>query len=166
MSDGMRIAVLGIVASLLGTLIGGGVTYAVTQSQISSQRAESRRAERLDAYSTYLGDTGKFWNYTFTILNEGLQPKSVTAAQRADLNNFGGTLIGDFTRIGLLAPPRVAGVAQQLYLADTTAWGDLVGGRIRYGDYTRAYHAVQGTKTKTGLVSQFRDAIREDLGTP
>jgi hypothetical protein len=59
MADGMRIALIGVVASLLGTLIGGGVTYAVTQSQISSQKAESRRSERLDAYSTYLGDTNK-----------------------------------------------------------------------------------------------------------
>jgi ABC-type lipoprotein release transport system permease subunit len=38
MADGMRIALIGVVASLLGTLIGGGVTYAVTQSQDTDSR--------------------------------------------------------------------------------------------------------------------------------
>lgn len=166
MSDGMRIALIGVVGALLGTLVGGGVTYVVTQSQISSQRAEARRSERLDAYSTYLGDTEKFWNYTFTITKEGLTPKAVTATQRADLNNYGGTLIGDVARIGLLAPPHVALVAQQLYQANTAAWNALAGGAISYGDYDRAVNEALGTKKQRGLIPQFSEAIRADLGTP
>src|SRR5262252_1058053 len=122
MSDGMRIALIGVVASLLGTLVGGAVTYAVTQSQISSQKAESRRAERLDAYSTYFGDSEKFWIEVQTITSEGLHPKAVTSVQRADLNTFGERLIGDYARVALLAPPRVREVASQLEGANVTGW--------------------------------------------
>jgi hypothetical protein len=162
MSDGMRIALIGVVASLLGTLVGGAVTYAVTQSQISSQEAESHRTERLDAYSTYFGDSEKFWIEVQTITNEGFRPKAVTTAQRADLNTYGETLIGDYARVTLLAPLRVRAVAGQLEGANVTGWNALVGGVIRYRVYDQTKNEVV---LKNGLLKQFADVMRNDLGT-
>lgn len=159
MSDGMRIALIGVVASLLGTLIGGGVTYAVTQSQISSTKAESRRAERLNAYSAYLADTERFWIYISTITEEGLQPKAVTDAQRAELNTYGETLIGDYAQAGLLAPPSVGQFVRQLQRANIVGWNAVAGGSIDY----RQLDKVE--LKRDGLIKQFAAAMKEDLGT-
>jgi hypothetical protein len=158
-----RIALIGVGGALLGTLVGGGVTYAVTQSQISSQKAESRRTERLDAYSTYFGDSEKFWVDVQTITREGLHPKAVTAAQRADLNVFGETLIGDYARVVLLAPLHVRDAATQLEAANVAVWNALAGGSIEYRRYAQLAREVI---LKKGLLKQFADAMREDLGTP
>ena len=160
MSDGMRIALVGVIASLLGTLIGGGVTYAVTQSQISSQKDEARRTERLDAYAAYLADTERFWVYAVTITEEGAQPKSVTAAQRAKLNTYSTTLIGDFVRTGLLAPPPVGLVAHDVQVTNLAGLNALVGDKINYQRFARLQFK-NGT-----LVKQFGAATRADLGSP
>ena len=159
MSDGMRIALVGVIASLLGTLIGGAVTYAVTQSQISSQKEESHRTERLDAYSTYVADTDKFWIYADTITEEGLTPKAVTAAQRASLNTYGETLVGDYVRTQLLAPPHVAQLVREVQQEGGAALNALLQDRIDYGQFTRA------EKKKNALLKQFGEAMRKDLGT-
>lgn len=160
MSDGMRIALIGVVASLLGTLIGGGVTYAVTQSQISSKRADDRRTERLDAYSAFSGDTQRFWIYVQTIISEGLQPKAINSAQREGLNTYGESLIGDWARIRLLAPRPVAQIAGKLETMNVQGWSYLAGGHIRY---------VKLTHLETPLskeITQFAHVTRADLGTP
>jgi hypothetical protein len=161
MSLETRIALIGVLGALLGTLVGGGVTYAVTQSQISSQKEESRRSERLDAYSTYFGDSEKFWIDVQTITAEGLHPKAVTAAQRADLNTFGETLIGDYARVALLAPLHVRDVAAQLEKANVAVWNALAGGSIDYRAYAQVRDEVL---LKHGMLKQFADATREDLG--
>jgi hypothetical protein len=159
MSDGMRIALVGVIASLLGTLIGGGVTYAVTQSQLSSQKAEARRTERLAAYSAYLADTERFWIYADTITEEGKTPKAVTAAQRASLNTYGETLVGDDVQIALLAPPRLGQLANEVQQANGTALNALLSGKISYRRFFPA------EKAKNSWLRQFGDATRADLGT-
>jgi hypothetical protein len=156
----MRIALVGVIASLFGTLIGGGVTYAVTQSQISSQKAEARRAERLDAYSTYLADTDKFWVYADTITEGGLKPKAVTGAQRAVLSTYGETLIGDYVRTALLAPPHVGELAREVQRANAVALNALLSGKIDYAEFTATENE------KNGQLKQFGDSMKEDLGTP
>jgi hypothetical protein len=155
MSDGMRIALVGVVASLFGTLIGGGVTYAVTQSQISSQKAESRRTERLDAYSTYFGDSQKFSVEVQTLTSGNV----LTAAQRAELNTFGETLIGDYARVVLLAPRHVAHLAGRLEQSNVGVWNALVSRPIKYRKYIRA------AKEERSLIRLFELATRNDLGT-
>ena len=57
----MRVALIGVVGALAGTLAGGLVTWAVTKDQLASQRADARRTERLTAYSQYFGDAASFW---------------------------------------------------------------------------------------------------------
>jgi hypothetical protein len=158
MSDGMRIALIGVVASLMGTLIGGGITYAVTQSQISSQEAESHRTERLDAYSTYFGESEKFLVDVQTITGEGLRPRAVTSAQRTDVNTFGETLIGDYARVVLLAPVHVVQLADQLQRENVEVWNDLVGGKIDYRHYDPAVSKL------SVLIRQFTHATRKDIG--
>ncbi len=159
MSAETRIALIGVFGALLGTLVGGGVTYAVTQSQISSQKAESRRTERLDAYSTYFGDSQKFAIEVQTITSEALHPKSVTAAQRTELNTFGETLIGDYARVVLLAPRHVGRVAGQLEGANVAIWNALASSSIHYRQFKGA-----GIRER-GLIKQFALATRADLGT-
>jgi hypothetical protein len=159
MSDGMRIALVGVIASLFGTLIGGGVTYAVTQSQLSSQNAEAHRTERLKAYSAYLADTERFWIYADTITEEGKTPKAVTAAQRASLNTYGETLVGDDVQIALLAPPRLGQLANEVQQANGTALNALLSGKISYRRFFPA------EKAKNSWLRQFGDATRADLGT-
>jgi hypothetical protein len=51
-------------------------------------------------------------------------------------------------------------------VADTQAWSALVGGTIQYKQYDRQYRAISGTRTKRGLIPQFSDVIRKDIGTP
>jgi hypothetical protein len=157
-----RIALIGVVGALAGTLVGGLVTYAVTQQQISSQKAESRRTERLDAYSAYFGDSTKFWIDASTITEAGLHPKSITASQRTNLNSLAQTLIGEYARVSLLAPPRVRAAAKQLINANIDILNELGSGSIEYGPYERTLRRVQG---KDSLLSQFDVAMRADLGT-
>jgi hypothetical protein len=160
MSDGMRIALVGVIASLVGTLIGGGVTYAVTQSQISSTKAESRRAERLNAYSGFSGDTQRFWIYVGTIIDQGLHPSAITSAQRAGLNTYGEALIGDWAQIRLLAPRQVAHIAGELETMNVQGWNYLAGGTIRYKKLAR----LQAPLSRE--FKQFAHVTRADLGTP
>ena len=162
MSAEARIALIGVVGALAGTLVGGGVTYAVTQDQISSQKVESRRTERLDAYAAYYGDSTRFWLEVFTITEAGEHPKSLTASQRTALNTLAETLTGEFVRLQLLAPTYVRAVAQRLNNVNTIALNALGSGAIQYRDYNQAAQEVTGNR---GLIRQFAIAMRRDLGT-
>ena len=81
MSLETRVAVIGVAGALAGTLVGGLVTYAVTQQQISSRSEPARRDERRDAYAKYFGDVTRLWTHVFAIMEGGDRPKSLASGR-------------------------------------------------------------------------------------
>src|SRR5436309_15307369 len=96
-----RIALIGIVGALTGTLVGGLVTWAITQDQISSQKEEARRAERLDAYSQYFGDAARFWTQALTLYEVTPAPTRLNPADAASLQALQATLTQEYARVSL-----------------------------------------------------------------
>ena|SRR5215208_3759735 len=162
MSLETRIAVIGLAGALAGTIVGGAITYKVTQEQISSQRTESRRAERLDAYAKYFGDATKLWTRIFAFAEVEPRPKSLDEAELTDLNTIEETLTGEFALVVLLGPRPIRGVAQALHNVNTDVWNALNLDRIDWVGYRLA--KKQAT-AKNGLLKQFADAAKADLGT-
>ena len=165
MSNETRIALIGVLGALAGTLVGGAVTYKVTQEQISSQRVESRRAERVDAYAKYFGDATRLWTRVFAMTEVDPRPKSLTDDELTDLNTIQETLNGEFALVVLLAPRPVRRVAQALNNVNTNVWNVLNLDRIDWKGYTAARDEAIGTKNATGLLKEFADAAKVDLGT-
>jgi hypothetical protein len=164
MSLETRIALIGVVGALTGTLVGGLVTYAITQEQISSQTSESHRQQRLDAYAAFFGDATKLWSQVFASVRVDPQPKSLDAATRGTLSAVQEELIAEFARLALLAPPRVRNVGQKLNNVDTDVWNALNARRIDYETYNRAASQIIPAHGQ-GLLKQFADAMRQDLRT-
>jgi hypothetical protein len=162
MSLETRIALIGIAGALAGTLAGGLITYKVTQEQISSERTESRRSERLDAYAKYFGDATRLWSQIVAITEVTPRPKNLTASQEADLDTLEKTLTGEFGLVVLVAPPRVRLVAQDLLGVNTTVWNALKTRPIDYRLYNQAKGRIYG---KENLLRKFAVAVRSDLGT-
>jgi len=163
MSLETRIAVIGVVGALTGTLVGGLVTYAVTQQQISSQKTEARRAERRDAYAQYLGDATKLWTHVSAIMEGGSRPKALPASARSDLGTLEETVVGEYALVALVAPPRVGAVAYDLSNLFIDLWNALNSPRILVRDYNEASRTMLGAHSP--LVG-FEVAAREDLGAP
>lgn len=69
----------------------------------------------------------------------------MTGAERAALNGYYQTLIGDNARIALLAPPGLAGLAQRLLQTSNLALNALAGGQIQY-DTFKDPSACHGTQ--------------------
>jgi hypothetical protein len=160
----MRIALIGIVGALAGTLVGGVITWKVTQDQLSSQRADARRAERLDAYSTYLGDAGRLWTQAIDIYQVRPRPTRLDSGQAASLARLAETLTRDYSVIALLAPDSVRNVARKLNIADTAVLNVLQDQQIEYeGPYTNALS--KATVGPNNLLAQFSAAAKRDLGT-
>jgi hypothetical protein len=162
MSLETRIAVIGLAGALAGTIVGGAITYKVTQEQISSQRTESRRAERLDAYAKYFGDATKLWTRVFAFAEVEPRPKSLDEAELTDLNTIEETLTGEFALVVLLAPRPIRRVAQALNNVNTDVWNALNLDRIDWDGYTLAKKQIIGAN---GLLKQFADAAKTDLGS-
>src|SRR3954451_15014081 len=142
MSLETRIAVIGVAGALAGTLVGGLVTYGITQDQISSQKSEARRQQRLDAYAAFYADATKLWSQVYASVAVDPQPKSLDAATRGTLSTNQEELIAEFARLALLAPPHVRKVAQKLNNEDTNVWNALNARRIDYREYNRASNQV------------------------
>jgi hypothetical protein len=157
-----RIAMIGVVGALTGTLVGGLVTYAVTQDQISSQKAESRRTERLDAYAKYFGDASRLWTRVFAIMEGGDRPTTLAAADRTELSSLEETLIGEYALISLVAPKKVVRAAGSLYGVDLDVWNALNSAPIDVGLYNQAKATI---RSKTSPLSEFEHVTRADLGT-
>jgi hypothetical protein len=162
MSLETRIAVIGVLGALTGTLVGGLVTYKVTQQQISSERTESRRVERRDAYARYFGDATKLWIHVFAVMESGDRPKSLTPAARSELGTLEETTLGDYAFVALVAPRRVATVANELSNANIDVWNALNSRPIRVGDYNRVKRQILGRR---GPLTGFQNISRRDLGT-
>ena len=158
-----RLALLGIAGALLGTLTGGLVTWLVTRDQLAAQRADTRRAERLNAYSTYYGDTAQFWTKVFDLYAVTPRPKRLQESDKAALRTLKESLTRDFALVSMLAPDRVSRVAGKLYVADIQVGNALESDPIVPGLYERSAKQVNGGRTP--LLKQFVRAARRDLHT-
>src|ERR1051325_9384756 len=137
-----RVALIGVVGALAGTLAGGLVTWQITHEQISSQRADAHRTERLNAYATYFGDANRLWSQVFIAYEVTPAPRRLTASQTADLKDLEETLIRDYALVALVAPPNVRDVARRLSDASTDAWNALHTSPIDRRLYLQARHAA------------------------
>jgi hypothetical protein len=158
-----RIALIGVVGALAGTLVGGLVTWVVTQDQLSSQRADARRAERLDAYANYFGDAARLWTQEFSIVETRPRPRSLNGSQKADLTTLEETLTREYALVALAAPKSVRTVARELNNADTDLGNALLGERIDYRLYEQAKGKDAGGPSN--FLLQFEGASQKDLGT-
>ena len=149
--------------ALAGTLAGGLVTWVVTQDQLASQRADTRRAERLDAYSKYFGDAARLWTQVFTIYEVTPRPTRLSESETAALKTLQETLTREYALIALLAPESVRNVARELNEANTDVWNALQSSPIDHEGYEDARKRASGVPTN--LLQEFRDAAQEDLGT-
>jgi hypothetical protein len=157
-----RIALIGVTGALAGTLVGGLVTYKVTQEQILSERTESRRAERRDAYAKYFGGATKLWTHVFAIMEGGARPKRLSESVRSDLGTLEETVIGEYALVALVAPRQVAAVAIELNNANIDVWNALNSDPIIVADYNGVKRKMLGQQSP---LTEFQDASREDLGT-
>lgn len=165
MSLETRIAVIGVVGALTGTLVGGLVTYAVTQQQISSQKSESRRADRLNAYSNYFGDAARLWTQVTATVDVAPRPTRLQPSERQDLKELEATLTRDYALVALVAPEHVRNVAQELNGANTTVWNALNSVPIDYALYAEAHRQIYPKHTENSLLRQFTNEARSDLDT-
>jgi hypothetical protein len=154
-----RIALIGVVGALVGALTGGLVTWVVTQDQIASQRVDSHRAERLDAYSKYFGDAAYFANVVFTLYDKTPTPKSLPGPEVATLRTLGATLERDYALVDLLAPEGVRRVALDLLNSDIDLGNALESSPILVHLFNEA------TRDNESSLQKFVDAARHDLGS-
>ena len=162
MSLETRIAVIGLAGALAGTIVGGAITYKVTQEQISSERTESRRAERRDAYAKYFGDATKLWTHVFAIMEGGDRPKTLPGSARTELGGLEETVVGDYALIALVAPKRVAAVAYDLNNVSIDVWNALNSQPIVVSDYNRVKRKML---SRDSPLRGFQEIARVDLGT-
>jgi hypothetical protein len=159
----MRIALIGVAGALAGTLAGGLVTWLVTKDQIASQRADTRRTERLMAYSRYFGDAASLWTQIFDIYEVTPRPLRLTKSQASGLKKLEETLTREYALVALLAPEHVRSLARKLNNADTDVGNALQSDPIDYTGYKRAMKQAVGGPNN--LLQQFTSAAKEDLGT-
>lgn len=158
-----RIALIGVLGALAGTLVGGLVTWAITQDQISTQKEEARRSERLDAYSQYFGDAARFWTQALTLYEVTPPPTHLNAADAASLQALQATLTQEYARVSLLAPKNVHAAAQALNSANTRLGNALESVPIDAKGYLAARNQIGGSSDN--LLRRFSEAAKEDLGT-
>jgi hypothetical protein len=158
-----RIALIGVAGALAGTLAGGLVTWFVTQDQIESQRADTRRAERLDAYAKYFGDAARLWTQVFTVYEVTPRPTRLSESETAALKELQETLTREYALVALLAPESVRSAARELNRANTDVWNALQSSPINHKLYKDAKRRAAGIPTN--LQREFLAAAQEDLGT-
>jgi len=158
-----RIALIGVLGALAGTLVGGLITWVVTQDQIASQRADARRAERLDAYSEYFADAARLWTQVFTIYEVTPRPTRLSQSETAALKALQETLTREYALVTLLAPERVHNVARELNAANTDVWNALQSYPINQKLYRNA--KKRANALPTNLLQEFLATAKKDLGT-
>jgi len=159
----LRTALIGIISALVGTLVGGAVTWAITHEQIANEKTEARRAERLDAYSKYFGDAARLWTEVFDVYEVTPPPKTLTAAETTPIKELQATLTREYALVALVAPDSVRNVARQLNNVNTDVYNALASVPIQQAQYERAKR--QATEGQTNLLAAFLDAAKRDLGT-
>ena len=166
-----RAALIGVAAALLGSLVGGLVTWGVTREQIDSQRQDARRAERLAAYKTFAADAYAFWNQAQVFeLEDAAQSKSavslsgvtLTKPQLRALSASQAQLTPAYVLVALFAPEGVAESAKRVTGLTNGLW-TLLGGATQsqpasLGEFTNAKDQDQKA------LKLFLSASRKDLG--
>jgi hypothetical protein len=152
----LLIALIGVFGALAGTVVGGLVTWKVTDIQISAQRHDQQLAERRDAYAAYLGDAASFW------LQAQVDAKTLVAAlplgakEKASLDTVEGTLTRENALVALLAPAVVRKAAALLNTIDTNALDGLM-----YSNLAEYFAAFASHKT---ALDNFNRVADQDLG--
>ena len=158
-----RIALISVAGALTGSLIGGLVTWKVTRENITSERADARRAERRDAYATYFGDAARLWTQVFNVYEVTPRPTRLTSSEKAALKELEETLTREYALVALVAPETVRTVARALNGANTDVWNALNSVPIARGRYEQAKQQANGGANP--LLRRFFLAARKDLGT-
>lgn len=163
----LRIAVLGAVAALGGSLIGGLVTWLVTHESVVSERDAVRRAERRDAYAMYYGDaaalaTRAALDARLLVPQRGVPRTSPVERDRllAELDRRAEELAKDQALVVLLGPKRVSDAAFALDSADRT-----LRDAITAQPYDDEERLVAQHKTASAL-NTFAVEAKRDLGIP
>ena len=126
-----RAALIGVAAALLGSLVGGLVTWGVTREQIDSQRQDARRAERLAAYKTFAADAYAFWNQAQVFVHQDtassksartLSMVTLTKQQLRALSASQAQLTPAYVLVALFAPDRVATSAKHVTKLTNDIW--------------------------------------------
>ena len=166
-----RVALIGVGAALVGSLIGGLVTWGVTREQIASQREDARRAERLAAYKTFAADAYAFWNQAQVFVHEdtaasksasSLSNVTLTKPQFRALSASQAQLTPAYVLVALFAPEGVAESAKRVTGLTNGLW-TLLGGATQsqpasLGEFTNAKDQDQKA------LKLFLSASRKDLG--
>lgn len=158
-----RIALISVTGALTGALIGGLVTWTVTRENITSERADARRAERRDAYAAYFGDVARLWAQVFSVYEVTPRPTRLTPAERTALNELQATLTREYALVALIAPDSVRTLARALNNAGTDVSNALTSEPIAHGRYEQAKQRASGGPNS--LLARFFLAARKDLGT-
>jgi hypothetical protein len=165
-----RVALIGVAAALLGSLVGGIVTWGVTQEQIASQREDARRAERLAAYETFAADAYAFWNQAQifvrqdTMSSSSLSLTSVTLTRRQlqTLDASQAKLTPADVLVTLFAPDSVAKSARYVTSLTDSIWELLHSPGASLSSGKEGFY---GQKDADRIaLTQFLSESRQDLG--
>jgi hypothetical protein len=166
-----RVALIGVGAALVGSLIGGLVTWGVTREQIASQREDARRAERLAAYKTFAADAYAFWNQAQVFqLEDAAASKSaaslsgvtLTKPQLQALSASQAQLTPAYVLVALFAPDRVAESAKNVTGLTNDLWT-----LLENATHSQPASLDKFTMTKDqdrNALKLFLSAARKDLG--
>jgi hypothetical protein len=165
------VALIGVAAALVGSLVGGLVTWGVTREQIASQRQDARRAERLAAYKTFAADAYAFWNQAqVAVLEDTAASKSaaslsgvtLTKPQLQALSASQARLTPAYVLVALFAPESVAKSARHVTGLTNNLW-TLLGNATRSQPASLRKFASTENQDQTAL-TLFLSASRKDLG--
>jgi hypothetical protein len=157
-----RIALIGVLGALAGTVVGGLITWAIANTQIQAQRQDAQLAERRVAYSTYFGDAAQLWTQVQVVGARHPHPTSLSASEAGALNALEERLTKEYALLVLLAPANVHAAASNLNQQDTAVQNVLLGKPIMWADYDVVYEKATGGTDN--LLVQFIDAAKKDLG--
>jgi hypothetical protein len=166
-----RVALIGVAAALLGSLVGGLVTWGVTREQINSQRQDARRAERLAAYKTFAADAYAFWNQAQVFVNQdraasnsasSLTDVTLTEPQLRALSASQAQLTPAYVLVALFAPDRVAKSAKHVTKLTNDIWALLENATQSQPASVRAFN--EGEDRDHKALNLFLSTSRQDLG--
>jgi hypothetical protein len=165
------VALIGVGAALVGSLIGGLVTWGVTREQIASQREDARRAERLAAYKTFAADAYAFWNQAQVFeLEDAAQSKSavslsgvtLTKPQLRALSASQAQLTPAYVLVALFAPEGVAESAKHVTGLTNDLWTLVENATQSQPASLRKFTSTE--KQDRNSLALFLSASRRDLG--
>lgn len=166
-----RVALIGVAAALLGSLVGGLVTWGVTREQIDSQRQDARRAERLAAYKTFAADAYAFWNQAQVFVHQDtassksavtLSGVTLTKPQLRALSASQAQLTPAYVLVALFAPDSVATGAKHVTKLTNDIWTLLENATQFQPASLRGFKKSEDRDQNA--LNLFLSASRQDLG--